>query len=84
MMTWHTQSMGTLTDLKDKLIRKISTSFLLNWLDGYKTVVARVWQGVNAILTGALTLALVGSWLASNLKLELGLNDAKAKERLES
>ena len=97
--------MGALTDLKDKLIRKISTSFLLGWLDGYKTIVARVWQGLNAIVTGVLILAavydelsggqlgktllayhthwlLLGSWLASNLKLELGLGDQKAKNRL--
>jgi hypothetical protein len=49
--------MSFISDLKDSLVRKISTSFLLRAIDGRKTEVARGLQGVNLIVTGSYVLA---------------------------
>lgn len=45
------------TELKDRFIRSIATSFLLRSLDGKKTEIARIVQAVN-MLIAALYLAL--------------------------
>jgi len=49
--------MSFISDLKDKLVRKLSASFLLRFADGYKTQIARVVQGINLVATGAYLLA---------------------------
>lgn len=96
--------MSFISDLKDKLIRKLATSFLLKWADGRKSEIARIVQAVN-MLIAALYLALpvldsqFGSALSHNLDfinekwllalaflghlgIELGITDAKIKEKL--
>lgn len=37
----------------DSLVRKLAKSFLLKWVDGYKTKIMRVVQTVNSILVSA-------------------------------
>lgn len=39
--------------IKDWVIRKIATSFLLKWADGHKTEIMRVVQAVNLLLLAA-------------------------------
>ena len=99
-------SMSMITDLKDKFIRKIATSLLLKYLDGYKTDIARLVQAVNMIIA-ALYLSMpildqhFGTGFAQNLDfvnekwllalqfithlgLEVGIQDKKAKNKLDS
>lgn len=46
--------MSFISDIKDKAIRAIAKSFLLKWVDGYKTQIFRVVQIINAALLFAL------------------------------
>ncbi len=38
------------TSIQDAIVRKIATSFLLRWADGYKTEIMAVVHGVNLAL----------------------------------
>jgi hypothetical protein len=64
--------MSFISDIRDKLVRKVATSFLLRFCDGHKTEIARIVQAVN-MLIAALYLALpvldakFGSALSQNL-----------------
>ncbi len=42
--------------LKDYLVRKLATSFLLKWVDGHKTTIFRVVQAVNSSLVALFVL----------------------------
>lgn len=39
--------------LVDNIVRRIARSFLLKYVDGYKTQIFRVVQAVNSVLVGA-------------------------------
>ena len=43
-----------ITEIKDFLVRKVAKSFLLRFLDGHKTNIMRVVQGISMVLTGAI------------------------------
>jgi hypothetical protein len=45
------------TSIKDYIIRKLSTSLVLRYLDGYKTQIARGIQAANLLMTAAYVLA---------------------------
>ena len=49
--------MSVFTDLKNGFIRKIATSFLLRAIDGHKTVIMRIVQGISMSITGAILAA---------------------------
>jgi hypothetical protein len=49
--------MSVFTDLKNGLIRKIATSFLLRAIDGHKTTIMRIVQGISMTLTGLILTA---------------------------
>ena len=48
-----------LTAIKDFLVRKVARSFILKFVDGHKTNLMRVVQGISMLITG-LTLAVTG------------------------
>lgn len=41
---------GFLQGIYDSIVRKVSSSFLLKYLDGYKTPIMRTWQAINLIM----------------------------------
>lgn len=43
------------TNIKDAIIRKIATSFLLKYVDGYKTEIMRIVHAVNIALLALVT-----------------------------
>lgn len=92
-----------LVNLKDALIRKLATSFLLRWADGKKTEIMRVVQAINMLLLALISFCeplkqlsgyeiceianqLNASYVQfgvflGHVGLELGIQDAKAKDR---
>jgi hypothetical protein len=65
------------TELKDKLIRKLATSFLLKWADGKKVEITRAVQAINMIIAALYLLApTVDGYLGSHLSQHLDfIND---------
>ena len=45
--------------LKDSLLRKISTSFLLKYIDGYKQPIMRIWEAVNMVMNALFLLCVL-------------------------
>lgn len=47
----------SLTAIKDFIVRRIAKSFLLKFIDGYKTPIMRVVQGISMVITGLILAA---------------------------
>lgn len=70
--------MSFITDLKDRLIRKLATSFLLSKVDGYKTDIARAVQGANMVIAGLYVAApSIDAHLGTHLMAQLDFVNAK-------
>lgn len=70
--------MGILIDLRDKLVRKLASSFLLARLDGYKTDIARVVQAINMVIAALyLVVPIVDSYGGFSLSSPLDFLNAK-------
>ena len=85
-----------LTDIKDWSIRKVATFFILKYIDGYKTNIMRILQGVTLIIFAlaqlfpevSVIVDISTQWFAilaliNQFGLEFSIADADIKRKLD-